>query len=130
MPEPLGRLLVVDDEQAVRELVELAAEACGWSCDGAGTVADVEHRTVADYDLVLVDLALGDADGTSVLELLARRSVRADVLLMSGGGREGFLRAAVVACQDGLAIAGTLHKPFPLADLREALGACVGKRRG
>lgn len=121
MAEPGGRLLVVDDEEAVRELVELAAEACGWSCDGAGTVAEVDRRLHGEYDLVLVDLVLGEEDGASVLELLARRSVQADVLLMSGGADQRFDVAAAAAHDDGLRVAGMLHKPFPLAELRALL---------
>ena len=55
MADAGGHLLVVDDEPDVRELVGLAAEACGWTCDGAGTVAEVDRRMPGDYDLVLVD---------------------------------------------------------------------------
>jgi DNA-binding response OmpR family regulator len=123
VPEPVGRLLVVDDEEAVRELVGLAAEACGWTCDGAGSVADVDRRLPADYDLVLVDLVLGDEDGAAVLELIARRAMRADVMLMSGAADQSFDRAAAAALGDGLRVSGMLHKPFPLKELRALLTA-------
>lgn len=126
MPDAGGRLLVVDDEPSVRELVALAAEACGWQCDDAGTLAEVDQRLPGDYDLVLVDLVLGDEDGRAVLELLARRSSRAEVMLMSGAADQSFDQAAVAAHGDGLQLAGMLHKPFPLADLRAMLCARVG----
>ena len=126
MPEPAGRLLVVDDEPAVRELVGLAAEACGWECDGAGSLAEVDRRLPGHYDLVLVDLVLGEEDGRSVLELLARRAPRADVMLMSGAADASFDRAAPVAEGDALRLAGSLHKPFPLGDLRALLTARSG----
>lgn len=118
-----GRLLVVDDEEAVRELVALAAEACGWFCDGAGSVAEVDRRLPGDYDLVLVDLVLGEEDGKAVLELLARRSPHAEVMLMSGGADSKFDAAAVAAREDGLRVSGMLHKPFPLKELRAVLTA-------
>lgn len=121
MRERGGRLLVVDDEEAVRELVGLAAEACGWTCDGAGDLADVDRHLPGDYDLVLVDLVLGDEDGAAVLELLGRRTAGMDVILMSGAAEQRFDRAAVAAQHDGLHVAGMLHKPFPLAQLRELL---------
>ena len=121
MADAGGRLLVVDDEEDVRELVGLAAEACGWTCDGAGTVAEVDRRMPGGYDLVLVDLVLGEEDGTSVLELLARRGTGAEVLLMSGGADQCFDQAASDARGDGLHVAGALHKPFRLAELRALL---------
>lgn len=123
MPDRGRRLLVVDDELAVRELVSLAAESCGWRCDGAGSLAEVDLRLPGDYDLVLVDLVLGEEDGTAVLELLARRSPRAAVMLMSGGADQKFELAAHAAAGDGLTVAGMLHKPFPLRDLRAILTA-------
>ena len=123
MADAGGRLLVVDDEEDVRELVGLAAEACGWTCDGAVTVAEVDRRMPGGYDLVLVDLVLGEEDGTSVLELLARRGTGAEVLLMSGGADQRFDQAASDARGDGLHVAGALHKPFRLAELRALLTA-------
>jgi DNA-binding response OmpR family regulator len=124
--EPAGRLLVVDDEVDVRELVGLAAEACGWTCDGAGSVAEVDRRLPGAYDLVLVDLVLGDEDGASVLELLARTGSGAQVLLMSGGTDHRFDVAASAARGDGLHVAGSLHKPFRLAELRALLAERSG----
>lgn len=121
MTEAAGRLLVVDDEEPVRDLVTLAAEACGWSCDGAGSLAEVDRRMPGGYDLVLVDLVLGSEDGACVLALLAKHALGAEVMLMSGADDQRFERAAVVAQADGLRVAGVLRKPFPLAELRSLL---------
>jgi DNA-binding response OmpR family regulator len=58
------RILVVDDEAPIRELVREALEQQGWEVDGAADSAEA-LRLVKDnlYDAVVIDFVLPDMDG-------------------------------------------------------------------
>jgi len=79
-----ARILVVDDEERMRQVLVRALEAEGYSVEGAadGASAIVLARD-RPYDLVILDLLLPRVDGRTVLrELLARRP-RQSVLILS-----------------------------------------------
>lgn len=66
-----GRILIVDDEAAIRRLVRGAVERAGHTVSEAGTAADAlieAHRE--GCDLVLLDLGLPDRDGIELVQLL------------------------------------------------------------
>jgi DNA-binding response OmpR family regulator len=80
MNEGLGlpRILVADDEPALRELVTVSlgdAAACDEAGDGDDALAKLE---TADYDLVVLDLMMPGRSGMEVL-----RAIRADERLRS-----------------------------------------------
>jgi DNA-binding response OmpR family regulator len=71
------RILVVDDEPSIRELLRAYLEADGFDVVLAGTGADALHAaTESDPspDLVLLDIGLPDLDGLEVLRILRRTS--------------------------------------------------------
>jgi len=64
------KILVVDDDQAMRQLLIEYLAGHGITADGAGTVAEATAAVQEkNYDLVLLDLGLPDGDGAD----LARR---------------------------------------------------------
>ena len=77
-------VLVVDDEENIAMLVQMALELSGHtvltahsSTDAASMLAD---RTV---DLIVLDVLLGDEDGFDLLDRLRRRGVTAPVLYLT-----------------------------------------------
>lgn len=66
-----GRILIVDDEPAIRRLVRSAAERAGHTVSEAATAADalVEARREG-CELVVLDLGLPDRDGIEIVALL------------------------------------------------------------
>ena len=66
-----GRILIVDDESAIRRLVRGAVERAGHSVSEAGNAADALTGARRDgCDLVLLDLGLPDRDGIELVPLL------------------------------------------------------------
>ena len=65
----MNRILVVDDEQPIADMVKLCLSKNGYLCDAAydGTAATrkIEEKR---YDLVLLDIMLPDYDGYELLE--------------------------------------------------------------
>ena len=60
----MPRVLVVDDEADIRELLDLTLARMGLSADCAGTVAEARRFLEREqYSLCLTDMRLPDGDG-------------------------------------------------------------------
>jgi two-component system response regulator AtoC len=81
------RILIADDDDALRESLELVLAAEGYEVvtarDGAAALAQVETQPV---DVVLCDLRMPGMDGLELLPQLVRRLPGVPVLLMSAYG--------------------------------------------
>jgi len=62
------RLLVVEDEARIAELVRNGLARAGFTVDTAATAADaVAALEITNYDAAILDLGLPDGDGLDVL---------------------------------------------------------------
>lgn len=87
----MGRVLVVDDERGIRDVLQVLLEGKGHAVDVAEAVDTAERALEAQpYDLVITDLRLGpEEDGLDVLELARRRPEAPEVIVMTAyGSRE------------------------------------------
>jgi two-component system, OmpR family, response regulator len=79
-----GRILVVDDEPQIRDMVTRALQAAGYGIDSA---ADGEAGLIlalsGDYQLVILDILMPVADGRQVLRQLQRMRPDQPVLVLS-----------------------------------------------
>jgi two-component system, OmpR family, response regulator len=108
-----GRILIVDDEPKIGSFIGRALTAAGYATEFACTGADaVRSHAAASYDLVILDLVIGDMDGRQVLgQLLTARPDQAVIVLSC---------IADVAAKVDLLERGAqdyLTKPFSLAEL-------------
>lgn len=118
-----GRLLILDDDPAVGQILALMAQACGFDNQWCEAAAGFYQR-LADWapTHLAIDLTLPDTTGVEVLRRVAQAGSTAQVIVCSGAGR-GELDAALHECRTlGLLAAGVLAKPFRLADVRALLG--------
>jgi CheY-like chemotaxis protein len=69
-----GRILLVEDDAATRELVRRMLERAGWTVDEAenGRVA-LERLAAATPGLILLDLMMPEMDGFEFLQVLRQR---------------------------------------------------------
>jgi len=78
------RLLVVEDNERLQELLADSLKGSGYGVDIAGTVADFLASVAAvQYDLVIVDLGLPDGDGLSGIRALRDRGQSMPVLVIT-----------------------------------------------
>ncbi len=119
-------LLVVDDEDVQRMHIRAVAGNAGFDVDEAPSMQEA-IRLVAekDYDVVTVDLSLGDRDGVEVIRDIARSGKRPDVVVVSG--REDRIRDAVVRFgrAAGLSVIGEFKKPVRAAEFKQCLAAAT-----
>jgi DNA-binding response OmpR family regulator len=78
------RLLVVEDERELAYLVRSALERGGFAVDLAGTLdAATACLDLVDYDAAILDLALPDGDGLTLLRMVRKRGSTLPVLLLT-----------------------------------------------
>lgn len=117
------RILVVDDEHDVSDLVGRALQREGHLVRLAGSLAEAEAAVVdAVPELVVLDMVLDDGSGLDLCKGFRRRGLHMPVLLLTAHGEvprrlEGFDAGA----DDFLA------KPFAIAELRARVRA-LGRR--
>jgi two-component system response regulator MprA len=120
------RLLVVDDDRALRDVLRRALTLAGYevrmSETGAGALAEV---TSSVPDAVVLDIGLPDIDGLEVCRLLRREGNRVPVLMLTA-------RDAVSDRIDGLDAGADdyLVKPFDIDELKARLRALLRRSRG
>ena len=120
------RLLVVDDDPDLGELLSLVAQRSGYEVMVTTDYATFTDQYTDDIDVVVVDLVMPDLDGVDVIRFLADRQSKAGVIVASGVDKRVLRTAERLALDRGLRVLGSLSKPFPLADLRQLLTETVG----
>ena len=82
------KLLVVDDEQKIREIISKYAQFEGYSVEEAPNgMTAIEMFKEKDYDLIILDVMMPDLDGFSVCRELRKHS-RTPVIMLSARGEE------------------------------------------
>ena len=65
------RILVVDDEKPICDLIDINLSAAGYDCktvqDGLAAIELIERE---DFDLILLDIMLPGADGFDIMEYI------------------------------------------------------------
>lgn len=113
------RILVVDDEEAVRNVTAKLLEHAGFevvcAVDGEDAV-QVFERDPGSIDCVLLDLSMPRLDGEATFKELRR--IRSDIRVVLNSG---FTESEMLERFEGAGFAGVLQKPFPSKALIEKL---------
>ncbi|NBC31712.1 MAG: EAL domain-containing protein [Alphaproteobacteria bacterium] len=120
MPSP--RLFVLDDDPVLRDFVSMVAQKCDFDVTALTRPSELPDALAqGDPDVIFLDLKLGEGTGVDVLETLAGRSCRSEVVLMSGCDQRVLSSSARIGEDLGLRIGGTLPKPFKTSQLKTML---------
>jgi PAS domain S-box-containing protein len=118
-----GRVLVMDDEASIRELVSEVLVRSGYEVDVAGDGAEaVElYKTAASsdepYDAVILDLTVpGGSGGVEAIQELLVEDPGVKAIVSSGYSTD-----PVLANYDLYGFRGFIKKPFRIADLTKVL---------
>src|SRR3954468_19451031 len=81
------RVLIVDDETAIREAIRMTLEYEGYRIDEARSGQEaLDKATKTDFDAILLDIKMPILDGIEVLENLKDQKVSSPVIMVSGHG--------------------------------------------
>ncbi len=117
--EGTGTVLLVDDEHIVLDACRALLEAIGYSVLTAlnGHDALVIYREHGrDIDLVILDLTMPHMDGAETYDELIKCDPEARIIIASG-----YAEQDVTTRFAGKGLAGFIHKPYSLAQLRDVL---------
>jgi DNA-binding NtrC family response regulator len=110
------RILIVDDEEDLRDSLQAMLESFGYATFGAGSTAEALDLIQAIRpDLILTDIFLGGENGLGLLQVLRDRGERIPVLAMSGGG--SVADADVLTLATELGAVAVVDKPFRYKNL-------------
>jgi two-component system chemotaxis response regulator CheY len=118
-------ILIVDDEDQIRQLIRTTFEEAGYRVQEAsnGKEALAQYR-LAPTDLVVTDILMPDQDGLECISTLRHESPNVKIIAITGGsdmiGVLGFLDVAKM-----LGAHCTLQKPFEMKDLLDAAEAAL-----
>ena len=120
------RILLVEDEKPVARLVKRGLESNHYAVDVAYDGEQAQSLVdEADFDLVILDLALPKADGFEVLNHLRTQKPSLPVLIMSGWAEvEDRMKGLDLGASDYLA------KPFSLGELSARVRALLRRSPG
>jgi DNA-binding NtrC family response regulator len=126
MPKKPGRLLVIDDESAVRHALSEYFTECGWEVDAAAEKEEAEALlTCTEYAVVISDLRLTGVFGIEGLDIVQwSRYLRPGTrtVLLTGGGTPEIETEARRRGADAY-----FQKPVPLPKL-EGVVASLSER--
>ena len=120
----MARILVIDDEAPVRNMIRQTLEREGYEVadagDGRQGMAQLRRQPV---DLVITDILMPEQEGIETIRMLRKEFPQIKILAISGGGKTGKLDILPVAQTFGAH--RTLAKPFDRKDLLAAVSALV-----
>jgi len=115
-------ILVVEDEEKLRRVIELQLSSAGFEVDKAATAE--EGLKVADRaDLILTDLRLPRTDGLEFLTQIRRQNTQVPVIMMTAYGS---IETAVESMKAGAT--DFLLKPFSLDHLMQVVNKALEVR--
>ncbi|WP_275712167.1 sigma-54-dependent transcriptional regulator [Dechloromonas hankyongensis] len=117
----LSRVLVVDDEADIRELIDLTLARMGLATECVGSVAEARAALDAgDFQLCLTDMRLPDGEGLDIVRYIGEHCPQTPVAVITAYGSAG---NAVAALKAGAF--DYLAKPVGLEQLRTLIKSAL-----
>lgn len=118
-----SRVLVVDDESSIRELLAKTLALAEYDVDTApdGRAA-LERLRLGNYDLLIADLKMPGMDGLTLIREAKRLKPDIPVIIITGFSTESSAIEAV-----NLGVAGYLTKPFRVPQVLAAAARALGE---
>jgi CheY-like chemotaxis protein len=109
----MPRILVVDDEPAIRQLLRTVLEEAGYEVMEAGNGEEaVRLAGGTSIDLVVTDLVMPDKEGIELIQYFRKSLPDVKMIALSGVGYSQYLRMAQM-----LGAHAVFEKPFATEDL-------------
>ncbi|SRR5258705_13686223 len=98
-----AEILVIDDEEQIRKLLEITLKANNYSVSHAGTAKEgIIMASNHPPDLIILDLGLPDKDGQVVLQELRQWHTNPIIILSVQNSEEGIIKALDAGADDYL----------------------------
>ena len=122
------RLLVVDDDKAIRSLITAVLSRKGYSVETARNGEEaLEVIAVKTFEAIILDLMMPKVDGFEVIEHLARTApeqLKRGVIVLTAVASKDLRKL------DGSRVFRVLRKPFDLDELLSVVTDCIEGNAG
>jgi two-component system response regulator PilR (NtrC family) len=120
-----GRILVVDDERSMREMLEIFLAREGYSVAACASGSEaLRHLSHEDFDLVITDINMPGLSGFDLLREVREKDPGLPVLMITAYGSPD---SAVQAMKKGAT--DYLTKPFRIEEVKTRIGGPLERRR-
>jgi EAL domain-containing protein (putative c-di-GMP-specific phosphodiesterase class I)/CheY-like chemotaxis protein len=120
--------LILDDDIAVGEVIQLMAQSLGFETHFCTTAEDFFRKFITlQPDVITIDLVMPGLDGVQVMRVLAELKCGARIIISSGMDKRVLEAAHRSASEHGLNVVGVLRKPCSKESLRNLLGEIKSK---
>ena len=123
-PERTASILIVEDDEAMRDLLSEELEDAGYEVNAAGSAsAGLEVARTTRFDLVITDLRMPEMDGFDLIRgVMALPEPPHVVMITAFGSIETAIRAVKLGAYD------YITKPFEIEELLLAVDKALGER--
>lgn len=113
-------ILVIDDEQDIRELIVDVMQQAGYPCDAVADSAQcLQQLSQHPYQLLIIDLRLKGEDGLELARII-RETSQVPILMLTGKGTESDRILSLELAADDF-----LMKPFNIRELTARVNALL-----
>lgn len=125
MTEQTAKILIVEDEKNMREVLSMLLEGEGHQVTTASTGTEGMETIESDiFDLIITDIKMPGASGFEVLKRAQEASPETMVIMITAFGTvESGIEAMKLGAYD------YIHKPFKIDEIRLIVRNAVDKRR-
>lgn len=119
----MAKILIVDDEPRIRDLIRAHLEHEGFSCEEAGDGgAALAALSGGDVDLVILDIMMPFVDGMTCLKEMRSRKINTPVIMLTARGEEYDKLAGLESGADDYVV-----KPFSPRELVARVKAVLNR---
>lgn len=123
--EKPSRILVVDDEQAIRDVLSEGLSASGYDCEIAcDGIEALDKMQGNGFNLVVSDIDMPEMDGVALLQEIKKIHPDTEVIMLTG-----VVDVDTAINSIRLGANDYLTKPFNLAEVRITVARALEKRR-
>ena len=128
----MPKILVIDDEEDIRDVLKELLELEGYQIEIAGDgKAGIKAFRESDPDLIIIDIVMPHKDGVAVIKEIRKENPAVKIIAISGGGKlnpvnylpEAISTTVYLAAADVAGANLTLTKPFNKEELLNAVRA-------
>ena len=120
------RILVVDDNRAIRNVISRMLRLMGFDVALAGNGIEALAAFIeSSFDLVVTDLQMPTMDGSKLAQLVKERSPNTPVILITGTDGETVWKKVTKGSVDSV-----IFKPFKLEDFQSAVQGALAPGQG
>ncbi len=119
------KILVVEDEDNLRETLDAFLKKQGFVCETAGSFFAAEDKIAAfEYDIIILDITLPDGNGLDLLRRIKTAGKEVGVLIVSArNSLDDKLKGLDIGADD------YITKPFHLSELNSRIRAVLRRRK-